>query len=323
MCSPCPSPAASSLAVARRPGWWTVWRALTIPGLAALALAAAPGRVGAMTPFQFEKPEPVDNPSWTGNVQAGVSLSGGNTRSSGISAEGALARRSRRHRVQAGVSLALARSRVVVARDEDGTPGIGPGELHEEKRTTREAWSLRGRYDLFVTHHSSAYLSASAGGDRPAGKQRVLAAQIGYGADVLRQERHSLRLEAGYDLTREDFVSASGALEIHSARLFVGYAGKLHERLTLTCQAEVLTNLNEERSRAPRIARLEDTRLLASSGVAYQLNGVLSVGVRLSAIYDAAPAPRPPPPGASYEPGFAPLADRLDTAADLVLIGTF
>jgi putative salt-induced outer membrane protein YdiY len=287
-----------------------------------LALACAPSTAQALSPFQFEKPGDADKPVWSGSVQAGVSVTSGNARSRGISGEASLARKARRHRLLGRANVALARSRVVVAHDEDGEPGIGPGELREEDRTTREAWGVLGRYDLFVTERSSAYLSATASGDRPAGKQLVLAAQVGYGADVLRSEKHTLRFEIGYDLAREDLVSAR-ALEIHSARVFAGHEAKLHQRLTMTGRAEVLTNLNEERSRAPRIARFEDTRVLASAGVSYKLNGVLSVGLRFSATYDAAPAPRPPPPGASYEPGFAPLADRLDTSTDLVLIGTF
>lgn len=36
--------------------------------------------------------------------------------------------------------------------------------------------------------------------------------------------------------------------------------------------------------------------------------------------YDSAPAPAPPIPGYSYEPGFSPLAEKLDTRMEFVLM---
>jgi hypothetical protein len=300
-----------------------VVRAPALGRLAALlALCAAPCAAPALAPFQFEKPEDLTRSDWSWNVQAGVGLSGGNTPSSSVTGEASVARRSRRNRLQVGGSVALARARVTVAQDTDGVPGVGPGELREERRTTREAWAVRGRYDLFATKRSSAYLAAIGGGDRPAGKALVLSTQVGFGADVLRRGAHVLRLEAGYDLSREEPVTGP-VLEIHSARLFLGHALAIDERLTLTTEAEALTNLNQERSGAARIARLEDTRLLGRIVGTYRINGSLSLAARFTATYDAAPPARPPPPGTSFQAGFTPLAERLDTTADLLLVASF
>lgn len=289
---------------------------LRVPG-ALLALAwAVP--VAALTPFQFGKQEEVARPTWSVTAQGGVSLSGGNAPSSGATAEASVGRRSRRQRLQLGGSLSLARTRVETAREQDGTPGIGPGELLHETQTTRQAWALQSRYDLFATPHSSAYGALSATGDRPAGKQLVLSGQVGYGVDVLHPEHQVLRLELGYDLSREQPVLGP-TLQIHSARLFVGYQADLDERLAVTAEVEALTNLNAEASGAERVERLRDTRVLGRLTGTHKLNGSLSVCLKLGAAYDAAPPLRPPPAGTSFEEGFAPHARRLDTSADLLL----
>lgn len=291
-------------------------------GLAALALLAVPISARALTPFQFDKQEDVPRSVWSRSVQAGMSLNGGNAPSSGVAAEASLGWSNRRRRVQAGGSLAVARTRVSVAREENGIPGIGPGELHEETQTTRQAWSLHSRYDLFATRHSSAYLSAAGGGDRPAGKRLVLSGQVGWGVDVLHADKQVLRLELGYDLSREEPV-VGRTLEIHSARLFLGYKAELDERLSLAVEGEALTNLNAEPAAGERIHRFQDTRLLGRVTATHRINGSLSVCLKLTAAYDHAPPLRPPPAGASFEPGFAPPAKRLDTTADLLLRAVF
>ena len=65
----------------------------------------------------------------------------------------------------------------------------------------------------------------------------------------------------------------------------------------------------------------------------YGLSGAAQLGVKLSdhgelavrlrARYDSHPAPRPPPPGTSWEAGYVPLADRLDTQTELLFIYRF
>ena len=295
-------------------------------GLAALlvlALAALPAAAAAGPSFTFEKRQDVDGVAWSGKLRAGAYQTGGNTESFGYSAEGHLARTTRTQRLLVGGAAAFARSRLLMPAESDGSPGIGPDELHEETRTTRKSWSAHARWDRFLSARGSLYLLAGAASDEPAGKQLVLGAQLGYGMDVVRTKRHGLRLELGYDFSREDPVSPPSRIDIHSARVFAGYAGEVLEPVTFEASIEALTNLNEEQGAAGVLGPFEDTRVLAKAQVRVKINGTLSTGLQLRAAYDAAPASRPPPPGASWAAGFKPLAERLDTTSELFVMAKF
>lgn len=288
---------------------WLLW-------LVALEPAAA------LVPFQFDKPQELAKPVWTRTVQAGVGQASGNVSSTRVTAEALVGRRTRRERFQLGGSLAFARTRVLVGRDENGVPGIGWGELHPQSQVTRQAWALRGRWDLYATPQSSGYLSLAGEGDRPAGKGRVLSAQLGYGTDLAIRGQQLLRLEAGYDFSSEEPVIGR-LLRIHSARLFLGYRAAVEDRLTFTLDAELLTNLNQEPPNPGPVRRFEDTRATVRATAAHKLGSVLSLQLRFTATYDRAPPVRPPPLGLVYEPGYTPPADRLDSVTDLVLAATF
>lgn len=284
--------------------------------LAAALLALVPALARPEPSFQFEKRGDARDVRWSGALRAGACLSGGNTSSAGLSAEGSISRTSLHHRLLLGGSAAYARSKVAVPLDADGQPGIGPGELRAVDRTTKRNWAARVRYDRFLSAHGSAYLLAAAGADEPAGKRLVLAGQIGYGMDLLHDPAHTMRLEVGYDLSREDHVTSAPRLEIHSARLFAGWSGALSAPVAVETSVELLTNLNPEQG-APRVVKpFQDTRLNARLALKVKLNGTLSTGLQLGAAYDRAPAPRPPPPGSSWAPGHQPLAERLDTTAE-------
>jgi hypothetical protein len=147
--------------------------------------------------------------------------------------------------------------------------------------------------------------------------------QLGYGRNLLAAPNNDLRIEGGYDLTYEDRPSQAHAIAIHSARLFAGYVVRPEERLAAELSVEVLTNLNSEAGATGRIHAFGDTRTAATASLTWKLNGRLALGLRATARHDSAPAPRPPPPGASFEPGFSPPAEKLDMTGDLVLIASF
>jgi hypothetical protein len=260
---------------------------------------------------------------WSGSAQVGLNASAGNARALGLSGKAQLARRDPLNRVQGASEVAVARSRVVVAEEENGTPGIGPGELREIDQTTRQSWAIGVRYDRFATVRGSVFVAGAVSADPPAGKRLQGSLQLGYGADLLSAATRGFRVEGGYDLTYEDQLSRGRPISIHSARAFAGYHAKLREELSAELSVEVLTNLNTEDSATGRVRPLGDTRTAANGSVTWKLDDRLAVGVRATALHDTAPAPRPPPPGASFEPGFAPRAEELDLTGDLVLIATF
>jgi hypothetical protein len=286
-----------------------------------LALACAtPYAASAEAQFVFANPPEAGGVAWASTAQAGLATVAGNTRSLGISCEGKLSRTDPRYRVSGGVEFALARSRIDVAEDRNGIAGVGPGELRTIEATTRRAWSLRARLDRFLPRRTGAFAAVRIGGDHPAGKQLLASGQAGFGVDVARARRHELRLELGYDFTYEHQVALEAPLQIHSARAFAGYAAHLDEKTAADLTTEVLANLNREGGIAGSVGAFGDTRVTTSASVRYALNGKLSLAVRATAAYDAAPSTRPAPPGSSFEPGFAPAASRWDGTVDLLAI---
>jgi hypothetical protein len=294
-----------------------------LAGLLGVALAMIPAQARPGPSFAFEKRQDVNGIDWSGAIRAAACQSAGNTQSLGLSFEGTLARTTRGQRLLLAGAAAYARSRLLVPIEADGAPGIGPDELHEVSRTTKQSWSARARWDRFLSAHGSAYLLAGAAADEPAGKRLVLAAQAGYGIDVVHSERHGLRLELGYDFSREDRVAPGDRLDIHSARAFAGYSGRVLDPVTLELSLEALTNLNEEPDGSRLLRPFEDTRVLARAGARVKINGTLSTGVQLKAAWDSAPAPRPPPPGAKWADGYAPLAEKLDSTTELFVAAKF
>jgi len=130
----------------------------------------------------------------------------------------------------------------------------------------------------------------------------------------------ALRLELGYDLAYEDRVGAV-PIAIHSGRLLAAWAAKPATPLSLELSVELLANLAAERG-STAVAALRDRRTAVKAAVTWKLNGWLATGLEARARHDSAPAPRPAPPGATFEDGYAPPAEALDVTADLVLIAT-
>jgi hypothetical protein len=176
------------------------------------------------------------------------------------------------------------------------------------------------RYDRFFTQHNSAYLSARLGGDEPAGKELFGGGQIGYSRQLVKDERHEVVAEAGYDFTYEAYVSdAVEDLAIHSARLYAGWTAKLSEVTGFLANAEVLLNLNTLNGPAGEIGTFEDTRLIARTALTTKLWTRIDFRFAVTARYDSSPAPQKPF-ALPYDPGFIPLAEKLDVTAEAALI---
>jgi hypothetical protein len=273
--------------------------------------------------FQFAPLEGGPEARWSASAQAGLNLTSGNAFGLGLSGSGALSRRWGSNRLGGEVSGSFARTRVQIAADTNGIPGIGPGEVREVVQTTTAAWAGKLRYDRFFGERHSLYGAASAAGDEPAGKRFIGGLQVGYSRALLRTERHSLAVEAGYDLAHQAFVAATESVTIQSARLFAAYQWAPSPGATVAVGAELLTNLAPENTPTGYVPPLRDNRLAGRTELSLKVNDHGRLAVKVRARYDSHPALKPPPPGASWEPGHAPLADRLDTQTELVFVYTF
>lgn len=305
-------------------------RSAPLPACFLVALAAvAPLPAGAVDDapapprFTFAQAPAAGGVQWKGKAQAGLAASAGNSRALSVSASASLSRKAGDDQVSADAAAAFARSRVQVATEQDGVPGIGPGELRSVDQTMTQAWSARVRYDRFFARRNSGYASAHVAGDRPAGKALLVGGQLGYRRLLYDGPKRQLSVEAGYDLTHLEYVASGSGIDIHSGRLFVGWRSEPDPVLGFEASAEALSNLTPEMTPTGRVPALQDLRIAGLLAASVKVADRGSIGLRLIAQYDAAPAPRPPPPGVTFEPGFVPLADSLDTRAEAALVWQF
>jgi hypothetical protein len=296
-------------------------RPIALRPFVVLVALAAGWPLGALANPQFTFRNPPGSPEvvWTTTAQAGLSSSTGNTSSFGVSGQGKVARTDARWRFALSSELAFARSRIDVADEANGVAGVGPGELRTVRQTTRQAWWFQARTDRFLTQRNGAFVASRVGGDRPAGKELVASTQVGWAFDLVPVTEQQLRLELGYDFTYEEEVAALEARQIHFGRGWLGYGARLDEKLSVELSTEVLANFSGEAAVGP----FSGTRVVSSGALTYKLNGSVSLALRTTASYDAAPSPRPPPAGTFFEPGFAPPAAHWDTTTDLLAIVTF
>jgi hypothetical protein len=305
------------------------WLAARVAGaLSALVVCAPAASQEIPIPtFSFYKLEPVKIVEWKAVAQLGASLSTGNTEAQSISGSGAVSRRAGDNKFSGDVALAFARTSIPVGvKERDDKPGITrEDEIDEATRTTTQSWSVGARYDRFFAEWNSVYASAGATGDRPAGKRLFAGGQVGYRRVLYHRGKRELAAEVGTDFTRREFVTPGvESIEVISARAFVGYRAEPDPLLGITASVDALTNLNPEAPRVPDLGPkdidpLGDNRVNAIVSTTVKLSEYGSLGLQFSAHYEQAPAPRPTIDGHPYI-GFTPLAKRLDTKTELVLI---
>jgi Protein of unknown function, DUF481 len=275
---------------------------------------------GGFPTFVFFKKEDVKAVEWKATAQLGLAASTGNAQAISLTASGAVSRRAGDNKLSAEVAAAFARSRVFVASDSNGTPGIGADELRSVTQTTSESWWVKTRYDRFFTERDALFVQGGLAADRPAGKALLAGGQLGYRRVFYERARRQLAGELGYDFTHQEYVATGAALQIHSGRAFLGYHAEPDLLIGIDSSLELLTNLNAELTPTGRVGPLGDNRIVALLGATFKLGEGGSIGLRFTAHYESAPAPLPMIAGVSFEPGFVPLADRLDTRTELVLL---
>ncbi|HET8725826.1 MAG TPA: DUF481 domain-containing protein [Anaeromyxobacteraceae bacterium] len=293
--------------------------------LAGLLLAAllVPHASRADDPkFNFGKEEDLKKlPPWSASITAGFGLTTGNAQSLNLTGGGNVAYRFD------GVNLltldgnvALQRSTIETATDLDGNGVIGPGEVQSITQSVSEAWGVRLRYDRFFGFNS-IYAFGFAGGDVPAGKQFVGGGQVGYSRALWKTATSELVGEAGLDYTFQRYVVGDpNTLNIAALRFFLGYLGTPNPDLQYNASVEYLGNLNTLDSPTGKLNAFADNRLVGRLGVTWKIFGDGSLGFRFRALYDSAPAPKPPPAGFAWAPGYQPLAKEWDTFTELVLV---
>ena len=300
----------------------TLTRAAALAGLAAL-LIATPSPAPADDPkFAYGKKDAVEKaPPWAASVTAGFGLTTGNADAMNLSGAANVGYRfTPDDLLTFDAAVAFQRSTVQVAVDRNGDSVITPDELQSVTQNVSSAWLTKLRYDHFFGLNA-IYGFVTAGGDVPAGKQFVGGVQVGYSRALWKTAQHELVGEAGLDYTYQRYVVGTpDSVSIAGLRGFLGYTGNPNADLSYGASIEYLGNLNTENTPTGQVGAFGDNRLTAKLGVTWKIFGDGSLGFRFRALYDSAPAPKPPPAGFSWAPGYQPLANPWDTFTELVLV---
>lgn len=260
-------------------------------------------------------------PPWAASVQAGFGMTTGNAQSVNLAGAGNVGYRfSPDDRLVFDAGVAFQRSTVQSAIDTSGDGSITPDEVFDITQTVSSAWFTKLRYDHFFDLNA-IYVFTTAGGDVPAGKQFVYSGQVGYSRALWKTATNELVGEAGLDYTFQRYVVGTpDTLNIAGLRGFVGYVGNPNPDLSYSASVEYIGNLNSLNTPTGTVGAFGDNRLLMRAGVTWKIFGDGSMGFRFRALYDSAPAPKPPPAGFSWAPGYQPLANPWDTFTELVLV---
>jgi hypothetical protein len=284
-------------------------------------LAPTPAR-GDDPKFAYGKAGDVAKlPPWAAQVTAGFGMTTGNAQSLNLSGAGMVSHRFTEVDLLAfDAAIAFQRSTVQTATDLNGDQQISPSEVQNITQTVSEAWTARLRYDHFFGLNS-VYGLASANGDVPAGRQFQGGVQAGYSRALFKTATSELVGEVGLDYSYLRFVVGDpSSISIIAVRAYLGYLGNPTPDLSYSAGIEYLGNLNEENTPTGRVAPFGDNRVTGKIGVTWKIFGDGSMGFRFRALYDSAPAPRPPPAGFSWAAGYQPLANPWDTFTELVLV---
>jgi hypothetical protein len=285
--------------------------------------------------FEPAKP-PAKESEWMAQAKGSLLVTSGNSQSrSGILGMSG-ARSSGPVRLSLDAQLAYGRSGVLVPIYDPANPMLLVGLARRETTTTNQ-WQAKARSDYFFTEHNAAYLVGQIGADKIAGKELVGGGQIGYSRQLYKDARHTAVAELGYDFSYESYADQGGrssdAVQIQSARLFLGEQLTLSKDTGVNASIEALSNLNREdalnasdRTRN-EVDPFKDTRVIGKLGVTTRLYQRLSFAFGLTVKYDQNPAPQPLPAGAKdamLGPGFEPpFAEKVDTLTEATLIFTF
>ncbi len=238
------------------------------------------------------------------NLGAGGTYNSGNTDSIAANAGGQLSYKKDDHQL---------------ALEALGTVSFADDPAIEGTDYERNAGSVigRGRYDLFLSRSDALFVALAPRRDVNAGLDLRLQNQVGYLRNLFYPgDDHRLWLEAGYDLTYDNFAELTQTLEenvtadapmlaiddqgnswtvkrtrdivtepdpeiVHSIRLFFGYNNRLSELATASLGLETLLEPQD----------LANVRMTGVADLSSSVSSRFKVGVQFRVLYDNVPVP--------------------------------
>ena len=267
--------------------------------------------------------------TWTVNGQGGWILTTGNSETNTISGGADVTWKKKANQFKLEGGVAWAQSSIFTI--DPNAAGFANQEVNDEDDlvrdsiTTTRAWRVRARYDRFLTLHNSIYAVGFIQSDVPAGKDLVYGGQAGYSRQLIGNDRTKLVAEIGYDFSAEDPV-VGDSFQVHSARGFLGYSGKLSDDTSLDASVEGLTNVSTyevpllDGVANAEVDTFEDYRILSLIALTTKLRSNISFRFGFEARYDNVPNPLGLP-GITFN---VPVASsNWDTKTDASIIISF
>jgi hypothetical protein len=289
--------------------------------LSALVVLAVPARAEDPKYAFGKKDEVAKAPPWTASVTFGFGATTGNSQTLNLSGAVLLAHRfDPENMLTFDARGVFGRSTMSIATDANADGQVSPDEVVDITQTVAQAWGTRLRYDRFFDLNS-VYGFVYAAGDTPAGKPFMGGVQVGYSRALYKTATAELVGEAGVDFTYQRFaVGPPDSVNIAGLRAYLGYVGTPLDYLSYSASLEWFGNLSQESTARGEIGPFGDNRLTGKLALNWKIFGNGSLGFNFRALYNTAPAVKPPPPGLSWAPGYFPLANSWDTFTELVLV---
>lgn len=266
--------------------------------------------------------EGVKGTEWKAGALGGLIITSGNSSTRTVTAGATASRKEGNNKLSLAIDGSYVRTGLYEVIDSNGNNTVDDKEFVRKGQTTSKALSAKARYDRFLSEKDAIYASGQALTDKPAGKNFISGGQIGYSRTAFKSDKHSLVVEAGYDLSYEVPFVGDGYLN-HSLRAFAGYQSKLSEDTGFDATIEALSNINELDS-VPTADRFEDTRVNGTISLTTKLFKDISFRFGFGAKYDNSPSLLPQLPGQpAFTDGFSPQAQELDTKTEATLIINF
>ncbi len=304
--------------------------ALVVVTLCLPAFALAQGGDPSFKFGKAEEAKPAEKKDveWKATGKASLIVSGGNSRATSVQGAFAISRKGGNNKIALDAAAAYVSASVLTAKDGNANNTIEKNEIFRETQTTTNQWSAKARYDRFLTENNSLYVAGLVGGDRPAGKQILGGAQVGYSRQLYASPRHLLVAELGYDFSYESYVEDKNpAVSIHSGRVFAGYNLKISDTTSAFTNIELLFNLNKETAPledgTTDVGSFQDLRTYWKTGLTTTLFKNLSFGFDFLLKYDNVPAPLGKLGGLPFATGYVPVAEKLDVVGQASLLINF
>ena len=209
--------------------------------------------------------KPVKPVQWHGKLFAGLNVETGNTESQDIDLDVKTTRETKNNRL-------ILDLRYEEDRREDATTG--------NLTTSKRRYALGGHYDHFTTESFYVYGDAHAEKEATANLDQRIKLGGGAGYRWLDTTTTRFEVESGLSWVSEEFTNNTGDEEYTALRAATRLAHDLTSDIDLFNDAEWLASLADS----------EDQLFSMDTGLAYQLNGHVSLEARLHYDWDKSPA---------------------------------